>query len=186
MQLGPMQLGPMQLGPMLPRAPPGPVGWPPGPGRVPVPVGSTVRRPRSGRADRSPARSAGADCRRTSAGADCRRPSAGADCRRPSAGADCRRPSAGADCRRPSAPAGSRPGTHANSDPPRRGRRGTCGTSPRPATRSGRKVNLHCSRMRSPRFCAQPPRWTPPQGYLVFGVPEAGQAHAEPAGSRRY
>ena len=40
----------------------------------------------------------------------------------------------------------SRPGTHASSDRPRRGRRGTCGTSPRPAIRSARMVNSYCSR----------------------------------------
>ena len=40
----------------------------------------------------------------------------------------------------------SRPGTHANSDRPRRDLRGTCGTSPRPTTRSVRMVKLNCSR----------------------------------------
>ncbi len=40
----------------------------------------------------------------------------------------------------------SRPGTHANSGRPRRDPRGTCGTSPRPTTRSVRMVKLNCSR----------------------------------------
>jgi hypothetical protein len=39
----------------------------------------------------------------------------------------------------------SRRGTRANSGPPRRDPRGTCGTSPRPAIRSGRMVNAYCS-----------------------------------------
>ena len=42
--------------------------------------------------------------------------------------------------------ASSRPGIHANSDRPRRDPRGTCGTSPRPTTRSVRMVKLNCSR----------------------------------------
>ena len=40
---------------------------------------------------------------------------------------------------------GSRPGIHASSGRPRRGRRGTCDTSPRPAIRFGRRVKLYCS-----------------------------------------
>ncbi len=45
----------------------------------------------------------------------------------------------------------SRPGTRASSDRLTRGRRGTCGTSPRPAIRSARMVNLCCSR---PQFAS--------------------------------
>ena len=40
----------------------------------------------------------------------------------------------------------SRPGIRANSGRPRRGPRGTCGTSPRPTTRSARMVKVNCSR----------------------------------------
>ena len=47
----------------------------------------------------------------------------------------------------------SQPGTRASSDPPTRGRRGTCGTSPRPAIRFARMVNLRCSR---PLFASIP------------------------------
>ena len=47
----------------------------------------------------------------------------------------------------------SQPGTRASSDPPRRGRRGTCGTFPRPAIRFARMVNLCCSR---PLFASIP------------------------------
>ncbi len=71
------------------------------------------------------------------------------------------------DCRW-SARGSSRQGIHANWDPPRRGPRGTCDTSPRPATRSARMVkvssrqllasipSLQASAPRSPRSVRLP------------------------------
>ena len=75
----------------------------------------------------------------------------------------------------------SRRGTHANSGRPRRDPRGTCGTSPRPATRSVRMVKVNCSRQllasipsvrqasvrtlaRRTPFSLRLPAYTPPKG----------------------
>ena len=61
-------------------------------------------------------------------------------------GACLRCPTARSAGRCRSAPVSSRRGTRANSGRPRKDRPGTCGTSPRPATRFARMVKVNCSR----------------------------------------